>query len=82
MLPNRAMHHIFKKYLKGGRPNTVYENLQTITWYLTEAISSSRSVYYECFANKLSDPNNSLKAYWSTIKTLASGKRCQLYPQY
>ena len=27
---------IFKKYLKDGRPNSVNENLQTITWDLTE----------------------------------------------
>lgn len=27
---------IFKRYLKGGRPNSAYENLQTIAWDLTE----------------------------------------------
>ena len=38
---------IFKKHLKDERPNSAYENLQTITWDLTEAISSSKNVYYE-----------------------------------
>ena len=66
---------IFKKYLKGGRPDSVYENLQTITWDLTEAVSSSKNVYYGRLANMLSDPNTSAKAYWSIIKTHFNGKK-------
>ena len=54
---------IFKKYLKDGRPDSVYENLLIITWDLTEAVSSSKNVYYERLANKLNDPNTSAKAY-------------------
>ena len=48
---------ILKIYRKDGRPNSVYENLQTITWDLTEAIGSSENVYYEWPANKLNVPN-------------------------
>ena len=54
---------IFKKYLKDGRPDSVYENLLIITWDLAEAVSSSKNVYYERLANKLNDPNTSAKAY-------------------
>ena len=50
---------IFKKYLKDGRPDSVHENLQTITWDLTEAVSSSKNVYYGRLVNMLSDPNTS-----------------------
>ena len=50
---------IFKKYLKDGRPGSVHENLQTITWDLTEAVSSSKNVYYGRLVNMLSDPNTS-----------------------
>ena len=59
---------IFKKYLKDGRPDSLYKNLQTITWDLTEAISGSKSVYYEWLADKLNDLNPLAKAYWSIIK--------------
>ena len=52
---------MFKKYLRGGRSNSVYENLQAITWDLTEAISSSKNAYYKRLANKLNDPNTSSK---------------------
>ena len=38
---------IFKKYLKDGRPDYVYENLQTITWDLTGASNNSKNVYSE-----------------------------------
>ena len=71
---------IFKKYLKDERPDSVYENLQTITWDLTRAISSLKNVYYEWLANKLDDPNTSSKAYWSIIKTLANGKKVPVIP--
>ena len=37
--------------------------LQIITWDLTEAISSSKNVYYERLFNNLNDPNTSSKAY-------------------
>ena len=70
---------IFKKYLKGGRPDSVYENLQTITWDLTEAVSSSKNVFYERLANKLNNPNISGKAYWSIIKTLFNDKKSSSY---
>ena len=56
------------------------ENLQTITWDLTEAISSSKNVYYERLANKLNDPNTSAKAYWSIIKTLFKDKKVPVIP--
>ena len=71
---------IFKKHLKDGRPKSVYENLQTITWDLTEVVTNSKNVYYERLANKLSDPNTSAKAYWSIINTLSALKKFQLYP--
>ena len=71
---------IFKKYLKDGRPDPVYENLQTITRGLTEAVSNSKYVYYERLANKLNDPNTSAKTYWSIIKTLFNGKKVPVIP--
>ena len=47
----------FKKYLKDGRPNFVYENLQTIAKNQTQTICSSKNVNYQRLANKLNDPN-------------------------
>ena len=73
---------IFIKYLTNRRPDSVYKNLQTITWDLAEAVSSSKNVYYEQLSNKLNDPNTSTKAYWSISKTLFNDKKFQLHPQY
>ena len=61
---------IFKKYLKDGRPDSVYENLQIITWDLPEAVSCSKKFYYKRLA----------KAYWSIIKTLFNGKKVPVIP--
>ena len=41
---------MFRKYLNDRRPSSVFENLQTITWGLTEAISSSKNV---CFIKRI-----------------------------
>ena len=70
---------IFKKYIKVARPNSVYENLQTVTWNLI-TISSLKCVYYELLANKLNDSNTSLNVYWSTIKILANSKKVPVIP--
>ena len=51
---------ILKICRKDRRLNSVYENLQTITWDLTEAIGSSKNVYYEWLANKVNVPNTGL----------------------
>ena len=71
---------IFKKYLKDGRTDSVYENLQNITLDLTEAVRSSKNVYYERLPNKLNDPNTSAKAYWSIIKTIFNDKKVPVIP--
>ena len=80
MLLINLKNEIFKKYLKDGRSDSVYANLQTITCDLTEAVSSSRNVYYERLANKHNDTNTSAKAYWSIIKTLFNGKKVPVIP--
>ena len=54
--------------------------LQIIKWDLTEAISSSKNVYYERLFNNLNDPNTSSKAYWSIIKSLVNGKKLNYNP--
>ena len=59
---------IFKKYLRGKRAYFVYENLQTTTWDLIEAIISWKNVFYERLTINVNDPNNSSKAYWSIIE--------------
>ena len=53
---------IFKNYLKDIRPDSVYENLPTISWDLTEAEGSSKNVYYERLTSMLNDPNTSAKS--------------------
>ena len=63
---------IFKKYLKEGRPNSAYENLQTIAWDLTKVaqkmfamnvllISSVTLILYQNHTNKWSKPLSTIK---------------------
>ena len=51
----------FKMYLKDGRPNYDYGNLQTIRNNITKVISRSKNTYYERHANKLNDSTTSSK---------------------
>ena len=70
---------IYKKYLKNGRPISVYKNLQTIENYLVEAISSSKNVYFDLLANNLNDPITLSKTYCAITTPLPMVKKFHLY---
>lgn len=61
------------KYLRSilRKDELINENLQLITWYLKEVISSSKNVYCERLLYLLC----LLCLLWSTIKTLVSVKK-------
>ena len=52
----KMKNEIFKMYLKDGRSNSDYENLQTTRNIITETINSSKNTFYGRHGNKLNDP--------------------------
>ena len=60
----------------------VYLKLQTISTELSEMILKRKEDYYFLLSDKLNDPRNSAKSYWSVMKILYNGKKIPLIPQF
>lgn len=63
---------IFQKYLKYGKTNANYTNLQASKSELTDAINLSKIKYFKRLDEKLNNPATSSKTYWSTSKNFVN----------
>ena len=61
--------NIYRKYLKKGKQQVHYINLQNTIKELSKLILTRTDDYNRNFPNKLIDPTISSKAYWSVMKT-------------
>ena len=68
------------KYLKHGKRNCDYIELQRSIEEVSEDISKSKEQYYDCLAKKLNNPKTSPKTYWATMKIFYNGKKTPLIP--
>ena len=71
---------IHLKYLKHGRRNCDYVELQISIEELSKDISKSKEQYYDCVAKKLNNPRTSPKTYWAIMKTFYNSKKIPLIP--
>ena len=71
---------IHLKYLKHGKRNCDYIELQRSIEELSEDISKSKEQCYDCVAKKLNNPRTSPKTYWTIMKTFYNGKKIPLIP--
>ena len=68
---------------KSSNTNKSYDanlKLQAVSTELSEMILTWKDDYHRQFSDKLNDPKTSVKAYWSILKTLYSGKKITLIP--
>ena len=68
------------KYLKYGKRNCDYTELQKFIEEVSEDISKSKEQYYDYLAKKLHNPKTSPKTYWAILKTFYNGKKIPLIP--
>ena len=71
---------LYLKYLKHGKRNCDYIELQRSIEEVSEDISKSKEQYYDCLAKKLNNPKTSPKTYWATMKIFYNGKKTPLIP--
>ena len=71
---------LYLKYLKHGKRNCDYIELQRSIEEVSEDISKSKEQYYDCLAKKLNNPKTSPKTYWAIMKTFYNGKNTPLIP--
>ena len=69
---------LYLKYLKHGKRNCDYIELQRSIEEVSEDISKSKEQYYDCLAKKLNNSKTSPKIYWAIMKTFYNGKKVPL----
>ena len=71
----KAKNALYKKYIQNGRFESDFVYLENSTIELNELISSTKALYYENLAKKLSNPLLQTKTYWSILKTFYNDKK-------
>ena len=69
----------YKEYIKNGKTNYHYLQLQNAISELSVAISRGKDDYHSGLAQKLSNPSGSSKTYWSIFKRFFNGKKVKLF---
>ena len=67
-------------YFANKKNYNAYSKLQTTSTKFSEMILKRKEDYYCALSDKLNDPHNSAKSYWSILKTLYNGKKIPLIP--
>ena len=76
----KAKNALYKKYIQNGRYESDFVYLENLIIELDELISSTKGLYYENLAKKLSNPLLLAKTYWSILKTFYTDKKILLIP--
>ena len=76
----QAKHVLYKKYIQNGRFESGFVCLENLIIKFNELISSTKALYYENLAKKLTNPFLQAKTYWSFFKTFYNDKKIPLIP--
>ena len=71
---------IYKEYIKNGKTNCHYLQLQNAISEVSAAISRGKDDYHSRLAHKLSDPSASSRTYWSILRSFFNGKKVPIIP--
>ena len=71
---------IYKEYIKNGKTNYHYLQLENAISEISVAISRGKDDYNSRLAQKLRDPSASSKIYWSILKRFFSEKKVPIIP--
>ena len=66
--------------MNSSRNHADYDILQQAISEVSELVDDAKNSYCDIFANKLSNPPNSSKTYWSILKTFFNNKKIPLMP--
>ena len=66
----KRKHRVYNKYVKRGCKAEGWEHVTTLSQNTSQMITSAKEKYFLKLGQKLSDPANGVKAYWSTLNKL------------
>ena len=75
-----AKKHACKSFNANKKNYDAYLKLPTISTELSKMTLKRKKGCYCALSDKLNDPHNSAKSYWSILKTLYNGKKIPLIP--
>ena len=70
----RRKHRVYRKYLDRGRKLEDWMKVKDVKRETSKKILDAKESYYLGLGRKLSDPNNGIKTYWSTLNRLMNKK--------
>ena len=71
---------IYKDYMKNGKTNYHYLQLQNAISEVSVAMCREKDEYHSRLAQKLSNPGASSERYWSILKRLFNGRKVPIIP--
>ena len=66
----RREHRVYNKYVKRGCKAEEWEHVKTLSQNTFQMITIAKEKYFLKLGQKLSDPANGVKAYWSTLNKI------------
>ena len=66
----KRKHRVYNKYVKRGCKAEEWEHAKTLSHNASQMITSAKEKYFLKLGQKLSDPANGVKGYWSTLNEI------------
>ena len=76
----KRKHRVYNKYVKRGCKAEEWEHVKTLSQNTSQMITSAKEKYFLKLGQKLSDPANGVKAYWSTLNKIINRNRVTNIP--
>ena len=76
----KRKHRVYNKSVKRGCKAEEWEHLKTLSQNTSQMITSAKEKYFLKLSQKLSDPTNGVKAYWSALNTVINRNKVTNIP--
>ena len=68
-------HRVFRKFMNSGRRQEEWENFKIVRNETSRKVANAKEEYFSNLGQKLSDPANGIKTFWSTMNRLINKKK-------
>ena len=76
----KRKHRVYNKYVKRGCKAEEWKHVKTLSQHTSQMITSAKEKYFLKLGQKLSDPTNGVKAYWSTLNKIINRNKVTNIP--
>ena len=71
----KRKHRVFRKFMNSGRKQEDWENFKIVRNETSRKVANAKEEYFSNLGQKLSDPANGIKTFWSTMNRLINKKK-------